>query len=167
MTYGRAKSSTELSPDFEHLRPHLREAADFLILSPRAYLVMSRVWAVRSSRHHPTIQHSSMCQKATCIKCSTSSVSQDGTGRATNIECTEKQSWWGCGNHVPIVLDRVPAARRCSCEPAITREGKTYPHMAHDPGWFIRNLADGILWTRGRRAGYSPEGVVEVDRELK
>jgi hypothetical protein len=37
--------------------------------------------------------------------------------------------------------------------------------MAQDPGWLIRNLADGVLWTRGKKAAYSPEGVIETERE--
>lgn len=42
----------------------------------------------------------------------------------------EKVSWWGCGKHVPMVMDNVPEAERCSCKPQVEREGKMYPPMA-------------------------------------
>ncbi|PSS12768.1 hypothetical protein M430DRAFT_260728 [Amorphotheca resinae ATCC 22711] len=28
-------------------------------------------------------------------------------------------SWWGCGNHIPRILDRAPMEQRCSCEPKV------------------------------------------------
>ncbi|KAB5580870.1 hypothetical protein GE09DRAFT_455006 [Coniochaeta sp. 2T2.1] len=86
-----------------------------------------------------------MCQRATCTKC-------------------HKLSWWGCGKHVPRVLERIDASKRCSCEPTITRDNRSYPPMAEDPGWLIRGLADTVLRTRGKQAAYSAEGVIEVDR---
>jgi len=51
-----------------------------------------------------------MCKKATCDTC-------------------KKATWWGCGKHVPSVLDGVPDAERCVCEPRVEREGKMYPPM--------------------------------------
>ncbi|KAI6880539.1 hypothetical protein KC360_g6953 [Hortaea werneckii] len=49
-----------------------------------------------------------MCMKASCGTC-------------------HKATWWGCGEHIPKVLDSVPEADRCSCEPKIEKEGKQYP----------------------------------------
>ncbi|KAF2835675.1 hypothetical protein M501DRAFT_997816 [Patellaria atrata CBS 101060] len=43
---------------------------------------------------------------------------------------TDKATWWGCGNHVPSVMDRIPEADRCVCSPKIEREGKAYPPKA-------------------------------------
>lgn len=40
------------------------------------------------------------------------------------------KSWWGCGQHVPMVMDSVPEGQRCTCEPKIEREGKAYPPKA-------------------------------------
>ncbi|KAL5042075.1 hypothetical protein BDW71DRAFT_211533 [Aspergillus fruticulosus] len=49
-----------------------------------------------------------MCMKATCSTC-------------------QKTTWWGCGNHIPAVLDAVPESERCTCEPKVERDGKQYP----------------------------------------
>ncbi|KAF2495268.1 hypothetical protein BU16DRAFT_434206, partial [Lophium mytilinum] len=51
-----------------------------------------------------------MCKKATCSIC-------------------QKSTWWGCGNHVPSVMDSVADSERCTCEPKVTKEGKEYPPM--------------------------------------
>lgn len=42
----------------------------------------------------------------------------------------EKTSWWGCGNHIPSVMDKILVEERCTCEPKIKKEGKEYPPMA-------------------------------------
>ncbi|RSL80539.1 hypothetical protein CEP51_006509 [Fusarium floridanum] len=55
-----------------------------------------------------------MCKKATCGTCN-------------------KTSWWGCGSHISSVLDSVPAAERCECEPKIEVGGTSYPPMAASP----------------------------------
>lgn len=39
----------------------------------------------------------------------------------------EKTTWWGCGNHIPAVLDSVPESERCTCTPKVERDGKEYP----------------------------------------
>ncbi|KAF2088611.1 hypothetical protein K490DRAFT_39775 [Saccharata proteae CBS 121410] len=49
-----------------------------------------------------------MCKKATCDTCN-------------------KSTWWGCGNHIPSVMDPIPAPDRCGCEPRVERDGKSYP----------------------------------------
>ncbi|EQL00935.1 hypothetical protein OCS_03361 [Ophiocordyceps sinensis CO18] len=51
-----------------------------------------------------------MCRKVTCATC-------------------EKTSWFGCGSHIAAVMDAVPAADRCTCEPAVEVGGKAYPPM--------------------------------------
>ncbi|CAO3674316.1 unnamed protein product [Umbelopsis ramanniana] len=55
-----------------------------------------------------------MCKKATCDTCG-------------------KRSWWGCGYHIPSVMDSVPEEERCKCEPAVQVEGKDYPPKASKP----------------------------------
>ncbi|KAK2679415.1 hypothetical protein RAB80_004596 [Fusarium oxysporum f. sp. vasinfectum] len=65
-----------------------------------------------------------MCKKATCGTC-------------------KKTSWWGCGSHIQSVIDNVPEAERCECEPKVDR------------------AAALVLWTRGKKATWSPTGVVE------
>ncbi|KAF1983569.1 hypothetical protein K402DRAFT_338176 [Aulographum hederae CBS 113979] len=52
-----------------------------------------------------------MCMKATCTNC-------------------QKSSWYGCGSHIPSVMDAVPEAERCVCEPKTTVGGKEYPPKA-------------------------------------
>ncbi|KAK4196612.1 hypothetical protein QBC40DRAFT_286926 [Triangularia verruculosa] len=41
-----------------------------------------------------------------------------------------KQSWRGCGSHVPSVLGSVPEDQWCTCEPKFTVAGKSYPPQA-------------------------------------
>ncbi|PYH88467.1 hypothetical protein BO71DRAFT_391518 [Aspergillus ellipticus CBS 707.79] len=52
-----------------------------------------------------------MCMKAICSTC-------------------KKISWFGCGLHIPSVMDAIPAAERCTCTPTVQREGKEYPPKA-------------------------------------
>ncbi|PVH79128.1 hypothetical protein DL98DRAFT_516333 [Cadophora sp. DSE1049] len=52
-----------------------------------------------------------MCMKATCATC-------------------QKATWWGCGKHIPSVMDNVPAEERCTCEPKVDFGGKQYPPKA-------------------------------------
>jgi len=42
----------------------------------------------------------------------------------------EKSSWWGCGSHVPSVMDKVSEDQWCSCEPKVEKDGNQYPPMA-------------------------------------
>lgn len=39
----------------------------------------------------------------------------------------DKATWWGCGSHIPAVLDSVPESERCTCTPKVERDGKEYP----------------------------------------
>lgn len=82
-----------------------------------------------------------MCLKATCGTCRMFSVSHLSSSPETLnsgnflkadslLLCTEKATWWGCGNHVPSVMDSIPDDQRCQCEPQVEREGKRYPSMA-------------------------------------
>ncbi|CAI6095665.1 unnamed protein product [Clonostachys chloroleuca] len=55
-----------------------------------------------------------MCKKANCDTC-------------------KKATWWGCGSHVPMVMDTIPEEERCTCEPKVEKGGKEYPPMAKSP----------------------------------
>ncbi|KAI1339612.1 hypothetical protein F5Y15DRAFT_383224 [Xylariaceae sp. FL0016] len=52
-----------------------------------------------------------MCMKATCGSCS-------------------KTTWWGCGQHIPGVLDQISSDEWCTCEPKVEFNGKKYPPKA-------------------------------------
>lgn len=45
----------------------------------------------------------------------------------------DKATWWGCGQHVPMVMDSIPDSERCSCEPKVERDGHTYPPQGPKP----------------------------------
>ncbi|PVH94854.1 hypothetical protein DM02DRAFT_175653 [Periconia macrospinosa] len=49
-----------------------------------------------------------MCRKAVCESC-------------------DKATWWGCGNHIPGVMDNIPQEQWCTCGPKIERDGMEYP----------------------------------------
>jgi len=70
-----------------------------------------------------------MCKAATCDTCSTSSLSPPYLPHfrlhsshiqphllihRTDSLKKGKKTWWGCGQHVPNVMDDVPEAERCS-----------------------------------------------------
>ncbi|GAM82420.1 hypothetical protein ANO11243_003990 [Dothideomycetidae sp. 11243] len=40
-----------------------------------------------------------------------------------------KRTWWGCGAHVPAVMDDVPKDQWCACEPKVDKDGTAYPPM--------------------------------------
>ncbi|KAF4456474.1 Pyroglutamyl-peptidase 1 [Fusarium austroafricanum] len=50
--------------------------------------------------------------------------------RSTTKQTLDKTSWWGCGSHIQTVIDNVPEADRCSCEPRVEVGGVSYPPMA-------------------------------------
>lgn len=52
-----------------------------------------------------------MCMKANCGQCG-------------------KTAWQGCGRHVSMVLDSVPADQLCTCEPKFVLNDKEYPPKA-------------------------------------
>lgn len=41
-----------------------------------------------------------------------------------------KRSWWGCGNHVAMVMDAQDESTWCTCTPRVERDGREYPPMA-------------------------------------
>ncbi|KFY25930.1 hypothetical protein V493_04356 [Pseudogymnoascus sp. VKM F-4281 (FW-2241)] len=40
------------------------------------------------------------------------------------------KTWWGCGSHIPSVMDNVPESDRCTCEPKVDVGGEKYPPKA-------------------------------------
>lgn len=38
----------------------------------------------------------------------------------------DKKTWWGCGQHVPTVMDKVAEEDRCTCTPKVEKGGKEY-----------------------------------------
>jgi hypothetical protein len=42
---------------------------------------------------------------------------------------TDKTTWWGCGKHVPGVMESIPSEQWCTCAPRVEREGHQYPPM--------------------------------------
>jgi hypothetical protein len=42
---------------------------------------------------------------------------------------TDKTTWWGCGKHVPGVMENIPSEQWCTCAPRVEREGHKYPPM--------------------------------------
>ncbi|KAL6828309.1 hypothetical protein V8C40DRAFT_240704 [Trichoderma camerunense] len=47
-----------------------------------------------------------------------------------HMSSLDKATWWGCGNHIPGVLDSVDEKEWCTCEPKVEKNGKQYPPMA-------------------------------------
>lgn len=47
--------------------------------------------------------------------------------------CAEKKTWFGCGQHVPMVMDKIPSPQWCQCEPKVEKEGTNYPPMGKAP----------------------------------
>ncbi|KAH1405384.1 hypothetical protein KXX22_001555 [Aspergillus fumigatus] len=35
----------------------------------------------------------------------------------------QKNTWWGCGSHIPSVMDPVPESDRCTCSPKVNADG--------------------------------------------
>jgi len=40
---------------------------------------------------------------------------------------TGKKTWWGCGSHVPMVMDPIPKDEWCECAPKTEKGGNEYP----------------------------------------
>jgi len=106
-----------------------------------------------------------MCQKAVCDTCGEYCFINSPLERTSSPGGTDSaaagNSWWGCGKHVTTVLEATPSSKWCTCDPRIERGGKQYPPMAKQPGAIIRNAAAVVLWMKGKRAGWSAEGVIE------
>lgn len=72
----------------------------------------------------------------------------------TTIAQTEGITWFGCGAHIPSVLDSIPEEEWCGCEPSVERGGRKYP-----PGgmFFFFGL---LTWGFGVLVGFwSREGL--------
>ncbi|OWP03218.1 hypothetical protein B2J93_7087 [Marssonina coronariae] len=59
-------------------------------------------------------------------------------GRSSGCGCPDtggidKATWFGCGLHIPSVLDGIPEEERCSCGPKVERDGKQYPPKGASP----------------------------------
>lgn len=73
--------------------------------------------------------------KATCSQCG--KFSSLFTKPNANPKLTPKTvpkgktSWFGCGSHIPGVLDSVPVDEWCTCEPKVDVDGKKYPPKAN------------------------------------
>ncbi|KAF2218195.1 hypothetical protein BDZ85DRAFT_270810 [Elsinoe ampelina] len=64
-----------------------------------------------------------MCKPATCGTCN-------------------KKSWWGCGSHIPMVMDSIPKEEWCGCDPKVEKEGTEYPPM----GSFLGGWKSMLGW---------------------
>jgi len=40
-----------------------------------------------------------------------------------------KRTWFGCGAHVPSVMDSIPKNEWCDCDPKTEKNGTEYPPM--------------------------------------
>ncbi|KAF1357076.1 hypothetical protein BDV97DRAFT_279106, partial [Delphinella strobiligena] len=49
-----------------------------------------------------------MCHQSTCDRCS-------------------RKTWFGCGSHVPMVMNKIPIVQWCTCEPKVKKDGQLYP----------------------------------------
>lgn len=74
-----------------------------------------------------------MCRKATCGTCSKHLRALWLLGIVPTddwLYISGKTSWFGCGMHVPAVMDTIPAEEWCTCEPKVAKGGKDYPPKA-------------------------------------
>lgn len=76
-----------------------------------------------------------MCKQAACSKCGTVTFVLDGVSSLTSL--SGKRSWWGCGNHIPSIMDTVPEPDRCNCEPKVEVDGSKYPPKAAKADWMM------------------------------
>lgn len=71
-----------------------------------------------------------MCMGTICQTCSKAhSIPRNGQ-RPSLTANTDKQAWFGCGNHVASVFANVPEDDWCTCEPKVEKDGKQYPPQA-------------------------------------
>jgi hypothetical protein len=75
-----------------------------------------------------------MCMKAHCSICSKLWRYRPRDWGVIDLK-PDKITWWGCGNHIPSVMDSVPQTERCTCEPQVDKEGKKYPPKAAKADW--------------------------------
>lgn len=84
-----------------------------------------------------------MCKGAVCDNCSEISqprhpphlTSQPASSLSNTVPAfllttlIGKRTWFGCGAHVPSVMDSVPKNEWCDCEPKTEKNGTEYPPM--------------------------------------
>lgn len=68
----------------------------------------------------------------------------------------EKQTWTGCGSHVPSVIDPIPPSERCDCFPFFKFEGVHYPPKKGDA---TRLEGSEVKAGGGLKGGSDEEGV--------
>ena len=119
-----------------------------------------------------------MCMKASCSKCR----KFYQLSLQIKFECClswrasscwryplDGTTWWGCGNHIPGVLDQVPAGKWCTCEPRVQKNGKSYPPMGpkgdylpqwlstllHPPKWEGEEEMCSKIRRKGKNKGWN------------
>ena len=113
----------------------------------------SRDVVSEDSQHHTYIipialyripQPPKMCKAGTCTNCRTSRTFSIPSTSVANTNSTERASWWGCGKHIPDVMNRVPKDKWCTCEPTLWRGGTGYPPMAPKADWVPQWLCNMV-----------------------
>ena len=68
-----------------------------------------------------------MCMKGTCATCRT--LLQFWFQTQSDV-APEKSSWFGCGSHIPKVMDAIPKDQWCTCKDTVEVNGVQYPPKA-------------------------------------
>jgi hypothetical protein len=144
----RLNGHPTLSPIYHHRRPkpfleatNTSSSSILSAINPKSSIELSFI-EVLITLSHATPPHqkfnkkatphattaAKMCRKATCPTCSAPPISPFLLAD-TNLS-PGKSTWFGCGRHVPSVMDTIPSEDRCTCEPKVEKEGKEYPPMA-------------------------------------
>ena len=73
-----------------------------------------------------------MCFGATCPTCCKSHrhPRPPSSPPPPRLTPSAKQSWRGCGSHLPTVFANVPEDKWCTCDPKYEVDGKPYPPAA-------------------------------------
>jgi hypothetical protein len=82
-------------------RVSLSFVLDFVFIFHLPFPLPSRTRPHHSlhTSHQPKPPHKSkMCMQKTCPTC-------------------QMATWWGCGQHIPSVMDKIPESDRCTCGP--------------------------------------------------
>ncbi|KAG9681066.1 hypothetical protein KCU76_g14743, partial [Aureobasidium melanogenum] len=82
-----------------------------------------------------------MCKGAVCDNCSRISPPLNASRISASLALMThipasllttsigKRTWFGCGMHVPSVMDSIPKSEWCDCEPKTEKNGTEYPPM--------------------------------------
>ncbi|CAD0040706.1 unnamed protein product, partial [Aureobasidium pullulans] len=54
--------------------------------------------------------------------------------KAPCVTTAAKRTWFGCGAHVPSVMDSIPKNEWCDCDPKTEKNGTEYPPMGSMTG---------------------------------